>query len=257
MAAKGCRAISMPELPHLQGYPSYQSEYWDPFFVACCDEGVVMNLHIGQGLNAIQMAPDFTNDHYMVLATQVSVLSVQDLLWGPALRKYPSLKVAWSEGGIGWIPFLLDRADRHYQNQKWTRQDFGDKLPSDVFREHALACFINDPMSMKLYRDIGVDILAFESDYPHSDCWWPDAPEALLSQCDGAGCSDDDIDKISWRNVARFVDFDPFAHIPKEQATVGALRARSTDVDVSVVPRAEFRARYEAHPRYQIQAVGA
>jgi predicted TIM-barrel fold metal-dependent hydrolase len=257
VAAKGCRAISMPELPHLQGYPSYQSEYWDPFFVACCDEGVVMNLHIGQGLNAIQMAPDFTHDHFMVLATQVSVLSVQDLLWGPALRKYPSLKVAWSEGGIGWIPFLLDRADRHYQNQKWTRQDFGNKLPSDVFREHALACFINDPMSMKLYREIGVDLLAFESDYPHSDCWWPDAPEALLSQCEGAGCSDEDIDKISWRNVARFVDFDPFAHIPKEQATVGVLRARSTDVDVSVVPRAEFRARYDAHPRYQIQPVGA
>ena len=252
--AKGCHAISMPELPHLQGLPSYQSEYWDPFFVVCSDEGVVMNLHIGQGLNAIQMAPDHTNDHFMVLATQVSVLSVQDLLWGPALRKYPDLKVAWSEGGIGWIPFLLDRADRHYQNQKWTRQDFGDKLPSDVFREHALACFISDPMSMKLYREIGVDIIAFESDYPHSDCWWPDAPEALLSQCEGAGCSDEDIDKISWRNVARFVDFDPFKEIPREQATVGALRAQATDVDTGIVSREEFKARYEAHPRYQVPA---
>jgi predicted TIM-barrel fold metal-dependent hydrolase len=252
--AKGCHAISMPELPHLQGLPSYQSEYWDPFFVACSEEGVVMNLHIGQGLNAIQMAPDHTNDHFMVLATQVSVLSVQDLLWGPALRKYPDLKVAWSEGGIGWIPFLLDRADRHYQNQKWTRQDFGNKLPSDVFREHALACFISDPMSMKLYREIGVDIIAFESDYPHSDCWWPDAPEALLSQCDGAGCSDEDIDKISWRNVARFVDIDPFKEIPREQATVGALRAQATDVDTGIVSRGEFKARYEANPRYKVPA---
>jgi predicted TIM-barrel fold metal-dependent hydrolase len=257
VAAKGCQAISMPELPHLQGYPSYQSDYWDPFFTACSDEGVVMNLHIGQGLNAIQMAPDFTHDHFMVLATQVSVLSVQDLLWGPALRKYPALKVAWSEGGIGWIPFLLDRADRHYQNQKWTRQDFGNKLPSDVFREHALACFISDPMSLKLYREIGVDIIAFESDYPHSDCWWPDAPEALLAQCEGAGCSDEDIDKISWKNTARFVGFDPFAHIPKEQATVGALRAQATDVSTDIVSRGEFRARYEAHPRYEIMPVGA
>src|ERR1700730_6652076 len=42
--AKGCHAISMPELPHLQNLPSYQSEYWDPFFAACSDEGVVMNL---------------------------------------------------------------------------------------------------------------------------------------------------------------------------------------------------------------------
>ena len=182
VAAKGCRAISMPELPHLLGLPSYQSDYWDPFFTAVCDEGVVMCLHIGQGFSAISMADDMSNDHFMVLATQVSVLSVQDLMWGPALRKYPELKVAWSEGGIGWIPFLLDRCDRHYMNQKWTGQDFGDKLPSDVFREHALACFISDPMSFKLAHEIGIDIIAFESDYPHSDGLWPDAPEHLLGR---------------------------------------------------------------------------
>ena len=121
----------------------------------------------------------------MVLATQVSMLSVQDLMWGPALRKYPELRVAWSEGGIGWIPFLLDRCDRHYQNQKWTRQDFGDKLPSDVFREHALACFISDPMSLKLAHEIGIDILAFESDYPHSDGLWPDAPRSFWPSATG------------------------------------------------------------------------
>ena len=128
MAAKGCRAISMPELPYIQGLPSYQSDYWDPFFRTVSDEGVVVCLHIGMGLDAINMGPDFSPDNYMVLATQVTVLAVQDLLWGPAFRKFPDLKVAFSEGGIGWIPFLLDRVDRHYVTQRWTRQDFGDKL---------------------------------------------------------------------------------------------------------------------------------
>ena len=33
VAAKGCRAITMPELPHIQGLPSYINlDYWDPFF---------------------------------------------------------------------------------------------------------------------------------------------------------------------------------------------------------------------------------
>jgi hypothetical protein len=121
-----------------------------------------------------------------------------------------------------------------------------------VFREHALACFISDPTALKLYQDIGVDIIAFETDYPHSDSLWPDAPEVLLEQCNGAGLSDDDIDKVSWRNVARFCDYDPFAVIPKDQATVGTLRARATDVDTSIVPRAEWRARYEANPTYEV-----
>jgi predicted TIM-barrel fold metal-dependent hydrolase len=252
VAAKGSRAISMPELPHIQGLPTYQSEYWDPFFRAVCDHDLVMCLHIGMGLDAIDMGPDFSPDNFMVLSTQVTVLAVQDLLWGPAMRKYPDLKVAFSEGGIGWIPFLMDRVDRHYVNQRWTGQDFGEKMPSDVFREHALACFIYDPTSLKLYEDIGTDILAFECDYPHSDSLWPDAPEVLLEQCNGAGLSDADIDKISWQNAARFCDYDPFAVIPKEQATVGALRGQATDVDTSIVSRDEWRARYDANPTYRL-----
>src|SRR5262249_44626286 len=79
VARKGSRAISMPELPHIQGLPSYQSSYWDPFFRAICDEDLVMCLHIGMGLDAIDMGPDFSPDNYMVLSTQVTVLAVQDL----------------------------------------------------------------------------------------------------------------------------------------------------------------------------------
>jgi predicted TIM-barrel fold metal-dependent hydrolase len=252
MAAKGCRAISMPELPYMQGLPSYQHDYWNPLFQVMCDEGFVMCLHIGMGLDAINMGPDFSPDNFMVLSTQVTVLAVQDLLWGPAMRSYPDLKIAFSEGGIGWIPFLLDRVDRHYLNQRWTGQDFGGRMPSDVFREHALACFISDPTSLKLYREIGVDLIAFETDYPHSDSLWPDAPEDLLGQCQGAGLSDEDIEKVSWKNAARFCGYDPFAVIPKERATVGALRAQAADVDTSDVPRREWRARYEANPLYQV-----
>ncbi len=254
MAAKGCRAISMPELPHVQGLSTYASDYWDPFFRAVCDCDMVVCLHIGLGLDAIDMGPDFSPDNFMVLATQVSVLCVQDLLWGPALRKYPTLKVAFSEGGIGWIPFLLDRADRHYLNQRWTGQDFGGKLPSEVFREHALACFISDPTSLKLYREIGVDLLAFEVDYPHSDSVWPDAPEFLLAQCEAAGMTDEDVEKVCWRNAARFCDYDPFAVIPEDQATVGALRSRAADVETSIVSRSEWRARYETNPPFDIPA---
>ena len=71
-----------------------------------------MCLHIGQGFAPITTAPDAPIDNMIILATQVSALAAQDLLWGPAFRTYPDLKVAWSEAGIGWIPLLLDRCDR-------------------------------------------------------------------------------------------------------------------------------------------------
>ena len=86
-------------------------------------------------------------------------------------------------------------------NQRWTGQDFGGRTPSEVFREHSLACFISDPTSLKLYQEIGIDIIAFETDYPHSDSLWPDAPECLLEQCNGAGMSDENIEKVSWKNA--------------------------------------------------------
>jgi predicted TIM-barrel fold metal-dependent hydrolase len=247
VAAKGCRAITMPELPHIQGLPSYFNlDYWDPFFRAVSEEEVVMCLHIGQGFNAISSSPEAPIDNLIILATQVSALAAQDLLWGGAFHTYPDLKVAWSEAGIGWIPFYLDRCDRHYTNQRWLGHDFGDKMPSDIFREHSLACFVTDPVSLKVRADIGIDIIAWECDYPHSDSIWPDAPEFVLNELNGAGASDADIHQITWENACRHFGYDPFAHIAREDSTVGKLRALSQDVDVAIRSRAEWRQSYEA-----------
>ncbi len=246
VARKGCRAVTMPELPHIEGYPSYHDlDYWGPFFQAVSEEGVVVCLHIGQGFGAIKTSPLAPVDNLIILSTQVSAIAAQDLLWGGAFFNYPDLKVAWSEGGIGWIPFYLNRCDRHYLNQRWLGHDFGDKLPSDIFREHSLACYISDPAALKLRNEIGIDTIAWECDYPHSDSVWPGAPEFLMGELESAGCTDEEIDKITWRNSARFIGHDPFAIIPREQATVGALRALSPDVDTTVRSRAEWRARYE------------
>jgi predicted TIM-barrel fold metal-dependent hydrolase len=64
------------------------------------------------------------------------VQAATDLVWSPVLRKFPDLKIALSEGGIGWIPYFLERVDYNYKrHHAWTGQDFGDRLPSDVFQE--------------------------------------------------------------------------------------------------------------------------
>jgi len=241
IAAKGARGVSMPELPHVEGLPSYHDlTYWAPVFEALSATGVVMCLHIGQGFAAINGAPDGPIDNLIILATQVSTIAAQDLLWGPAFRTYPDLKVAWSEAGIGWIPSYLDRCDRHYVNQKWLNRDFGGQLPSEVFRDHSLACYVSDPVALKVRHDIGIDIIAWECDYPHSDCIWPDAPETVISEMDGAGASDADIDQITWQNACRFFDWEPFVTVPRESATVGSLRALATDVDTTVRTREQW-----------------
>jgi predicted TIM-barrel fold metal-dependent hydrolase len=245
VAAKGCPAVSLPELPHVEALPSYHDmDYWGPVLQTLCDTGTVMCLHIGQGFLAINTPAEAPVDNLIILATQVSTLAAQDLLWGPAMRTYPDLKIAWSEAGIGWIPFYLNRCDRHFQNQLWLRRDFGGKLPSEVFREHSLACFISDPIALKVRDEIGIDVIAWECDYPHSDSVWPNAPEALMPELEAAGATDEEIDWITWHNTCRFFGWNPFEHVAKEKANVGALRALASDVDTTIRSRHEWASLY-------------
>ena len=177
LAKKGCRSISFLETPHVQGFPSFLSGYWDPMLAALVDENMVLSLHIGAGFAVIKRPEEAPVDHLMVLACQISAITAQDLLFGPTLRRFPDLRVALSEGGIGWIPFYFDRIDRHFKNQAWLHSDFGGKLPSEVFRDHILACYITDPSGLLLRDRIGIDIIAWECDYPHTDTTWPESPE--------------------------------------------------------------------------------
>ena len=185
IAKKGCRSISFLETPHVQGFPSFLSGYWDPMLAALIEENMVLSLHIGAGFNVIQKAEEAPVDHLMVLACQISAITAQDLLFGPTLRRFPDLKVALSEGGIGWIPFYFDRIDRHFTNQEWLHGDFGGKFPSEVFREHILACYITDPSGLLLRDRIGIDGIAWECDYPHTDTTWPEVARVRLEGVSG------------------------------------------------------------------------
>ncbi len=242
---KGCRSISFLEAPHAWGFPSFLSGHWDPMFRALCEENMVLSLHIGAGFDLIRKAPEAPIDHMIVLTCQISALIAQDLVFGPTLREFPDLKVALSEGGIGWIPFYLDRADRHFENQVWLNNDFGGKLPSELFRDHILACFITDPSGLLLRNRIGIDSIAWECDYPHTDTTWPESPEFTWKELQEAGCSDQEIHKITWENACRFFSWDPFEHTPQNQASVAALRSLAEGVDTTRMPRGEWKKRNE------------
>jgi hypothetical protein len=105
--------------------------------------------------------------------------------------------------------------------------------------EHVVLCFISDPVGARLARDIGVDRITVEIDYPHSDTTWPRAPEKLHNEFSAAELGDDEIDQMTHLNAMRFFEYDPFRHRPREQCTVGALRAEAVGVDVE--PRSKAK----------------
>ncbi|HET9875965.1 MAG TPA: amidohydrolase family protein [Mycobacterium sp.] len=234
VAKKGCHALTFSENPSKLGWPSIHSDHWDPVWRACSEESVVVCMHIGSSSQLTITAPDAPMDVMITLQPMNIVQAAADLVWSKMLRKFPDLKVALSEGGIGWIPYFLERIDYNYdRHHAWTGQDFGDKLPSEVFNEHVITCFIDDKFGMASRGELDLDMVTWECDYPHSDSNWPQSAEVFAQSMDGV--SDTDIDRITHLNAMRHFHYDPFSVLGgKQNCTVGALRKSVEGHDVSL-----------------------
>jgi predicted TIM-barrel fold metal-dependent hydrolase len=232
IAGKGCHAITFPDNPARKGFPSVHDEFWEPLWKACNDNKVVINCHIGTGSEPPHPS-DKSPMNAWITAMPISVANAAaDWLHLQSLSRYPELKVALSEGSIGWIPYLLERAEFTNAQHIWTNVDWHGKSPTQVFREHFLCCFIEDKFGLKNYQDVGEDIILYECDYPHSDCLWPEAPERLWDSI--KDLPESVINKVTHKNVMREYSFDPISKLGRENCTVGALRAKATHVDTSV-----------------------
>lgn len=240
LADRGVRAFSWSENPEKLGVPSFHSEHWDPFWRVADDVGAVICLHIGSSSQVKLPSVDAPFTTMMNLQPTAVMDTAADLLWSRVIREFPGIRFALSEGSIGWIPYLLERADYVYErHSRWTGSDFGGRRPSEVFRDHFVACFIEDSAGLRLLDLIGPDIVCLEVDYPHSDSTWPHSPERLVRTLGDLDRST--VDAITHRNAMAHFGFDPFQHRAPQDCTVGALRGLAAGVDVGPVePRRRF-----------------
>ncbi|WP_067904175.1 amidohydrolase family protein [Nocardia vaccinii] len=233
MAEKGCHAVTFSSSPYDLDLPSLYSDHWDPFWAACAEEGTVVCMHLGSNSKPPITSPDAPIELVYTLSPVGLFSAAADLLWSQVFRKFPALRVALSEGGIGWLPYFLERIDYIYgHTQHWSGTDLGGRLPSEIFSEHVILCFIDDLVGIENRHHLNIDNVTWECDYPHSDSTWPLAPEKLMPSL--AGVPDDEIDKITHSNAMRHFQYDPFRHIPRDQATVAGLRAQAAGWDISV-----------------------
>jgi predicted TIM-barrel fold metal-dependent hydrolase len=229
LAGKGCHAVTFADNPVPLGLPSLHSDHWDPFWAACENEQTVVCMHIGSSGAQTKTSDDAPFAVKHCLDATKTMGAAADLVFSSIFTKFPTFKFALSEGGIGWIPYFLDKIDNHYAHHRaWTGEDFGDRLPSQLFRERIITCFIEDPSGIEQRHKIGIDTITWECDYPHSDSTWPTSPEKLWKDLDGV--LGDDIDRITHLNAMRAFHFDPFPTRRRERCTVAALRAEATDV---------------------------
>jgi predicted TIM-barrel fold metal-dependent hydrolase len=204
-AAKGGRAISFPENPYPLGLPSFHTDHWDPVFRAAEDAGMPLCMHFGSSGQAPSTSPDAPFAISIALYGCNSMYATTDLVLSRVFHKFERLKVALAEGGIGWIPYMLERIDYTWERHKhYTGIDL-DTRPSDLFRRHIWGCFIDDEAGVKNRYDIGVDRITWESDYPHSDSNWPKSRERAAEML--ADVPDDEVHRIVELNARELLGF--------------------------------------------------
>jgi predicted TIM-barrel fold metal-dependent hydrolase len=197
---------------------------------------VTICLHIGAGNPAPHPSMESPIEAWISTMQMSIATGASDWLHLTALQRYPTMRIALSEGSIGWIPYFLERSDfAHERHQAWTHSDFKGMKPSELFKRHFMGCFIDDAFGLKNLADIGEDMVAYECDYPHSDCVWPNVPQRLYDSV--KHLTDAQIDKVTHRNAMRFLRFDPFKHHRREDLTVGSLMAKAKADGVDVTPR--------------------
>jgi predicted TIM-barrel fold metal-dependent hydrolase len=200
-AERGFKAVTFSEAPHLLGLPSLHTGHWDPVMRACAETGTVVNLHIGSSGTSPSTSDDAPPDVTGVLFFGYAMFAAVDWLYSRIPVRYPELKISLSEGGIGWVPALVDRLNHmlsyHEMYGTWAGIDL---TPAEVLLRNFYFCAVEDPSTFALRDVIGVDHIFLEQDYPHCDSTWPRTQQVIAREIGGLPA--DDVRRMTWQNAS-------------------------------------------------------
>jgi predicted TIM-barrel fold metal-dependent hydrolase len=209
---QGITGFTISDKPHLIGLPDLDAPYFAPMWSLANDMGAVINFHIGSGgLRQVQSEdpaiaegirrgsavagpnPDLYWDSFgpqrrlAILATQFYMSNVRiiiNLCMSNMFDRYPSIKIASAESGVGWVPFVLEAIE--YQLDEMVTDPTEVKLtqrrPTEYFHDHIYVTFWFEKIGpTKLIEDVGVNNVMVETDIPHPTCIYPGTKERIAS----------------------------------------------------------------------------
>ena len=191
-------------------------DYWDPFFAACQETETVVCMHIGSSSRMPATSPDAPFIVSSTLTFQNAMGSMLDFIFSGTLERFPRLKIAYSEGQVGWMPYVLERADKLWEERGDV--SFGSSLPeppSSYIKDHVWFCIFDDETGLRNRDVIGMDQITFEVDYPHADSTFPHTKETATKIVQKAGLNDEEIYKFLRGNAINLYRLDKYFGIKK------------------------------------------
>ena len=192
-------------IPPVVGPRNLDDPSFQPFFEAAADLGVAVGVHSAPGMNLPLPGAERFDNYVQVHTLSFPVdqmVAFTALAMGGVLDRFPALRVAFLESGVGWVPYFVHRMHEH-------REKRGDMVPamtSDprdyIERGQCLFAFeCEEPLLETYVEHLGADSLVFSSDYPHWDCDYPGTVEA--ARATAAPLGDDVVGRVLGGNAAR------------------------------------------------------
>jgi predicted TIM-barrel fold metal-dependent hydrolase len=204
-AERGFKAVTFSENPQKLGLPSIYRSHWDPFFRACEETETVINLHVGSSSETLIPSTDSPIQVLGALFPVNGLAAAVDWVFAKVGVRFPDIKLVSSEGGIGWVPMLLDRLRFHQQTDHPDALGCGwrdvDVTPAELLLRNFWFTTFYDPLTLVNAREIGVDKIMFEVDYPHGDSIWPRVQSVIDEQMTSFGA--DEVAKMTHGNACQ------------------------------------------------------
>jgi predicted TIM-barrel fold metal-dependent hydrolase len=208
--AKGAKALAFSENPTVIGLPSVHTDHWDPLWAVVNEAEIPVCMHIGSSSRLINTSPDAPVSVMVTLNGVNSLLAGVDWLFSGIFDRFPKLTTILSEGGAGWVPYIVERADKVFHDKR-IQTDLsigqmgmkGNTPPSQLFAEHMYVCLVDEHFALHSLGDLPVDNLLWEGDYPHGDGLWPHNHEYLEKAL--ANVPEADARKIAETNLRKLL----------------------------------------------------
>jgi uncharacterized protein len=187
--------------------PLYGHRSYDPMYDAAQECGLPVVLHSVTAINPIfpfnLQAFETLFSAHVVSHTFAMVAHAMSMLETGVPVRFPGLKIAFTEGGIAWVPWLAMRLDKEYSERR-TDVPLLKERPSHYLKQMFFATQpIEEPesladMALLLQLFDGENNVVFASDWPHHDF---DHPDKVLQ----IPISDEARRKIMGGNAARLL----------------------------------------------------
>lgn len=159
------------------GDRGYADAEFDPIWRTACDLGLPLTIHLGGRVPRFWDKKHFLADLVMSKFAMAEPIAV--MIFGGVFQRFPELKLASIESGVGWFAFAANYMDETWHKQRhWVNSPL-EHEPSYFMERNIYGSFIHDRAGVETRNFRGAGNIMWSSDYPHSETTFPNSLDMI------------------------------------------------------------------------------